>query len=128
VGFAMVALRNHIPDILSIEAGNAIALAGQSAWVAGYLALDKRRMEWWVLLPPIVWLAGILPAMGERRLPQPRCALQPCLGDRSDGAAMAVSSPGLNREAARAKLAIIFIVQSCVCFAAAGAIGLIAPG
>jgi diguanylate cyclase (GGDEF)-like protein len=128
VGFAMVALRNHIPDILSIEAGNAIALAGQSAWVAGYLALDKRRMEWWVLLPPIVWLAGIFLPWVNDDYPNRVALYNLASATGATALAMAVSSPGLNREAARAKLAIIFIVQSCVCFAAAGAIGLISPG
>jgi hypothetical protein len=37
----------------------AVALSGQSAWVAGYLALYKRKAEWWMLLPPLVWLAGV---------------------------------------------------------------------
>src|SRR6478609_1151180 len=58
-GFALVALRDHIPNFLSIETGNAIALSGQSAWVAGYLALYRRKAEWWMLLPPLVWLAGV---------------------------------------------------------------------
>ncbi len=58
-GFAMVALRGEIPNILSIEAGNAIALLGQSAWVAGFMALDRKKIEWWALLPPAIWLAGV---------------------------------------------------------------------
>ncbi|MGO8330371.1 GGDEF domain-containing protein, partial [Rhizobium ruizarguesonis] len=47
------------PSVLSIEAGNAIALLGQSDWVAGFLALDRKRIEWWALLPQVIWLAGV---------------------------------------------------------------------
>ncbi|MGO8462654.1 GGDEF domain-containing protein, partial [Rhizobium ruizarguesonis] len=32
IGFAMVAMRGEIHSVISIEAGNAIALLGQSAW------------------------------------------------------------------------------------------------
>jgi diguanylate cyclase (GGDEF)-like protein len=127
VGFALVALRGHIPEIASIEAGNAIALAGQSAWVAGYLALDKRKIEWWALLPPMIWMAGIFLPWVHDDYPNRVALYNLASAAGATALTMAVSSPGLNREPARAKLAIIFIVQSCLCFATAGTIALIAP-
>jgi diguanylate cyclase (GGDEF)-like protein len=127
IGFAMVALRGHIPSILSVEIGNTIALAGQSAWIAGYLALDKRRVEWWVLLPPAIWLAGVFLPWVNDDYPNRVALYNLASAAGATALTMAVSSPGLNREAARAKLAIIFIVQSCLCFATALAIGIISP-
>ena len=50
VGFALVAARGFIPDILSIEIGNGIALLGESAWIAGFCCMDKRKPEWSALL------------------------------------------------------------------------------
>ncbi|WP_086994054.1 GGDEF domain-containing protein [Rhizobium sullae] len=118
-GFAMIALRGQIPDILSIEAGNATALLGQSAWVAGFMALDRRKIEWWALLPPAVWLAGVyLPWVnddyGNRVI---LYNLASATG--ATGLATAVCSAGIRREPTRGKLAAVFVIQACLCFAIA---------
>ncbi|TCU23064.1 diguanylate cyclase (GGDEF)-like protein [Rhizobium azibense] len=118
-GFAMIALRNQIPDILSIEAGNATALLGQSAWVAGFMALDRRKIEWWALLPPAIWLGGVyLPWVhddyGNRVI---LYNLASATG--ATGLAMAVCNAGMRREPTRGKLAAVFIVQAWLCFAVA---------
>ena len=34
VGFALVAARGLLPDILTVEIGNAVAMLGESAWIA----------------------------------------------------------------------------------------------
>ncbi|WP_183794666.1 GGDEF domain-containing protein [Rhizobium sp. UBA1881] len=128
IGFALVALRGHIPSYLSIEAGNTIALVGQSAWVAGYLALDRRKIEWWVLLPPVVWLAGVFLPWVHDDYPNRVALYNLASATGATALTMAVSSPGLNRESARAKLAVMFILQACVCFIAAGAIAVLSPG
>lgn len=121
-GFALVALRGEIPDILSIDAGNAIALLGQSAWIAGFMPLDRRKIEWWALLPPAIWLAGVyLPWVyddyGNRVI---LYNLASATG--ATGLALAVCFPGARVERTRHKLAAVFIIQACLCFAGAVAI------
>ena len=127
IGFGMVALRAYIPSYLSIETGNTIALFGQSAWVAGYLALDRRKIEWWVLLPPAVWLAGVFLPWVHDDYPNRVALYNLASATGATALTMAVSSPGLNRESARAKLAVMFILQSCISFVAAGAIAVLSP-
>ena len=58
-GFALVGARGYIPNLLSIEIGNALALLGESAWIAGFCLLDRRRPDWSALLPAAIWLSGI---------------------------------------------------------------------
>lgn len=127
IGFAMVALRGHIPSFLSIEVGNVVALMGQSAWIAGYLALDKRKMEWWVALPPLVWLSGIFLPWVNDDYANRVILYNLASATGATGLAMAVISPGMRVEPSRAKLAVIFLFQSCVCFGAALTIALTSP-
>ncbi|KRB53308.1 diguanylate cyclase [Rhizobium sp. Root708] len=127
VGFAMFALRGHIPSFLSIEVGNAVALIGQSAWIAGYLALDKRKMEWWVALPPLVWLSGVFLPWVNDDYANRVILYNLASATGATGLAMAVISPGMRVEPSRAKLAVIFLFQSCVCFGAALTIALTSP-
>lgn len=112
IGFGMVALRAYIPSYLSIETGNTIAaLFGQSAWVAGYLALDRRKIEWWVLPP-----AGLA---GRRVLPWSATTIRtgsPSTISLRQPARTALTIGGElarpQQESARAKLAVMFILQA----------------
>jgi diguanylate cyclase (GGDEF)-like protein len=126
-GFAMVALRDHIPTYLSIEVGNAVALSGQSAWVAGYLALYKRKAEWWMLLPPLVWLAGVFLPWVNDDYANRVILYNLASATGATALAMAVTSPTAGSDTAGIKLAAIFVVQSGLCFGMAVAIGLAAP-
>ncbi|KQV82789.1 GGDEF domain-containing protein [Rhizobium sp. Root1220] len=127
IGFAMVALRGHIPGILSIEAGNAIALTGQTAWVVGYLALDRRKAEWWALLPPAVWLAGIFLPWVNDDYGNRVILYNLASATGATALAMAAGSTGLRREGSRTKLCAVFVVQSCLCFGTAVAMALFVP-
>jgi diguanylate cyclase (GGDEF)-like protein len=127
IGFALVAARGEIPDLLSIEIGNAIALLGQSAWVAGFLALDRKKMEWWALLPPAIWLAGVfLPWINEDY--SNRVILYNLSSATGATAlAMAVAAGDIHRERTRIKLMAIFVLQAFLCFGVALAMALILP-
>ncbi len=127
IGFAMVVLRGHIPNFFSIEVGNTVALVGQSAWIAGYLALDKRKMEWWVALPPLVWLSGIFLPWVNDDYANRVILYNLASATGATGLAMAVISPGMRTEPSRTRLAVVFLFQSCVCFGAALAIALTSP-
>ncbi|WP_176538883.1 GGDEF domain-containing protein [Rhizobium sp. J15] len=127
IGFAMVAWRGQIPSVLSIEAGNAIALLGQSAWVAGFLALDRKKIEWWALLPPVIWLAGIfLPWVNDDY--SNRVVLYNLASATGATAlAMAVAAGDMRRERTRVKLMGVFVIQGCLCFGSALTMALTLP-
>jgi diguanylate cyclase (GGDEF) domain len=59
LGVALVAARGHIPDFMSIELANAIILAGVGGWIAGLLQFDGRRVEGYVAVPALIWIAGM---------------------------------------------------------------------
>ncbi len=127
IGFAMVALRGHIADFLSIELGNAIALTGQSAWAAGYLALDKRKMEWWIFLPPLIWVAGIFLPWVNEDYPNRVILYNLASAAGATSLLMAINGPNLQAEPTRAKLAVLFLAQSGLCFSTAVVMALAAP-
>jgi len=127
IGFALAAARGEIPNLLSIEISNAIALLGQSAWVAGFLALDRRKMEWWALLPPAIWLAGVfLPWINEDY--SNRVILYNLSSATGATAlAMAVAAGDIRRERTRIMLMAVFVLQAFLCFGVALAMALVLP-
>lgn len=127
IGFALAAARGEIPNLLSIEIGNAVALLGQSAWVAGFLALDRRKIEWWALLPPAIWLAGVfLPWINEDY--SNRVILYNLSSATGATAlAMAVAAGDIHRERTRIKLMAIFVLQAFLCFGVALTMALVLP-
>ncbi|MBB3453670.1 diguanylate cyclase (GGDEF)-like protein [Rhizobium sp. BK313] len=128
VGFALVAARGIIPDILSIEIGNGIALLGESAWIAGFCCMDKRKPEWSALLPPVIWFAGVeLPWIHESFAN--RVILYDLAG--AVGAtllASAVRPAEGRREAVRGQLGFVFMALACVSFVSAISMTLLRPG
>ncbi|WP_246662661.1 GGDEF domain-containing protein [Rhizobium sp. P44RR-XXIV] len=116
IGFAMVAARGIIPDIWSIQIGNAVALLGESAWIAGFRWMDKRRLEWSALMPPAIWLVGVsLPWVSDNFVN--RVILYDLAG--AAGAtllAFAVHPGEGRREPARGQLGVVFMTLACFCF------------
>ncbi len=127
VGFAMAALRGQIPAILSIEIANTIALSGQSAWVAGYLALDRRKLEWWALLPPLVWLGGVFLPWVNDDYTNRVILYNLASATGATALAMAVCMAGKRNEGSRGKLGAIFVIQSVLCFGTALAMAILGP-
>jgi diguanylate cyclase (GGDEF)-like protein len=60
LGVGMVALRGTLPDFVSIEIANVMALAGIGMWVAGMMQFDRRRVEAFVAIPSLIFVAGVL--------------------------------------------------------------------
>ncbi|MDE1159060.1 MAG: GGDEF domain-containing protein [Neorhizobium sp.] len=58
-GIALIAFRGAVPDFISIELANTAALAGIGLWVAGMLQFDGRRVEPFVAIPALIWIAGM---------------------------------------------------------------------
>jgi len=127
VGFALVAARGFIPDILSIEIGNGIALLGESAWIAGFCSLDRSKPEWTALLPPAIWFAGVeLPWIHESFAN--RVILYDLAG--AVGAtllASAVRPAEGKREGVRGQLGFVFMALACVFFVSAISMTLLRP-
>lgn len=60
IGVALIAARGAIPDWLSIQLANAVALSSFPFWIAGMLFLAKRPMAGWAAIPVLAWIAGML--------------------------------------------------------------------
>lgn len=56
-GIIMVTLRGEIPNFLSIQVGNTIALLGFACWLAGLLKISEKKIEGWVAIPMLLWVA-----------------------------------------------------------------------
>lgn len=127
IGFGLVAARGLIPDLLSIEFGNGIALLGESAWIAGFYRMDKRRLQWSALLPPVIWIAGIeLPWIHESFAN--RVFLYDLAG--AVGAtlmARAVRPAEGRHEAARGPLGFVLMALACVCLISSMSMILLRP-
>ncbi|MFK0163895.1 diguanylate cyclase domain-containing protein [Rhizobium sp. NPDC090279] len=127
VGFALVAARSVLPDIWSIQIGNAVALLGESAWIIGFRLMDKRKLEWSAFLPPAIWLIGVsLPWVTGNFVH--RVIVYDLAG--AVGAtllAFAVQPGDGRREPARGQLGIVFMALACFCFGSALWMGFMAP-
>lgn len=127
VGFGLVAARGLIPDPLSIEFGNGIALLGESAWIAGFHRMDKRKLQWSSLLPPAIWIAGIgLPWIHESYAN--RVFLYDLAG--AVGAmlmARAVRPAEGRREATRGLLGLVLMALACACLISSMSMILLRP-
>lgn len=127
IGFGLVGARGYIPDILSIEIGNALSLLGESGWIAGFCMLDRRRPDWTVLLPPMIWLAGISLPWVHDSLAN-RVALYDLAGATAATLlAAAVRPANIRKEAARKPLAYVFMALACYSFVMSLALVVIAP-
>lgn len=127
VGLGLVAARGLIPDTLSMEFGNGMALLGESAWIAGFHRIDKRRLQWSALLPPAIWIVGIkLPWIHESYAN--RVFLYDLAG--AVGAtllASAVRPAEGRRETTRSQLAFVFMALAGVCLASSMSMILLRP-
>ncbi|TCL70373.1 GGDEF domain-containing protein [Rhizobium sp. BK251] len=127
IGFGLVAARGMIPNLLSIEIANAIALLGQSGWILGFLLLSGRKFAWWTLLPVAIWLAGVFLPWINDSYPN-RVALYNLASTAGASALAFAALPITGRPGkTRLQLATIFSIQACVCFTAALAIAVTQP-
>lgn len=126
-GFALVGARDYVPDLLSIEIGNALTLLGESAWIAGFCMLDRRRPDWISLLPPAIWLGGVfLPWVHDNFVN--RVILYDLAGAAGGTLLAAAARPAaIRHEAARLPLACVFMALACLCFGIALAMVILKP-
>lgn len=69
LGSALVAQRGQLPDFVTIVIGNLLALSAFGFWLAGMLRLERRKIEGWIAIPALLWLAVMfLPAVRENML------------------------------------------------------------
>jgi diguanylate cyclase (GGDEF)-like protein len=59
IGVGMVALRGSLPEFLSIEIANTVALAGIGLWIVGMMQFDNRRLDPFAAIPALIWVAGM---------------------------------------------------------------------
>lgn len=68
-GSALVAQRGYLADFWTITVGNTLALSAFGFWLAGLLRLEQRKIEGWIFIPPLLWLAFMfLPAVRDSML------------------------------------------------------------
>lgn len=58
-GVALVALRGDLPEFISIEVANTVALSGVGLWIAGMMQFDNRRVDPYAAIPALLWIAGM---------------------------------------------------------------------
>ncbi|MHA7970665.1 GGDEF domain-containing protein [Rhizobium sp. CAU 1783] len=59
-GIALVGFRGAIPDLVSIEVANAVALLAFFFWIGGLLHLARQPLAGWASIPMLLWIAGVL--------------------------------------------------------------------
>lgn len=66
LGVALVAFRGEIPDVLSIQIANGVALSAFAFWGTALRQFDNRRADPLTLIPLLVWIAGnLVPSIRE---------------------------------------------------------------
>ena len=59
IGVVLVTLRGDIPDFISIQIANTAVLAGVGLWIAGLLQFDRKRVDAYIAVPALLWVAGM---------------------------------------------------------------------
>ncbi len=116
-GVALVSLRGHIPNFLSIEIANGVALCAYAFAVAGLCHRDGKPLRAAGLLPATLWVGcmfipGVRENLGYRAM---TFNFGSCIGALV--VAHCLWSPGFARLATRRQLAVIFLLQaisSCI--------------
>ncbi|MCJ7994677.1 GGDEF domain-containing protein [Rhizobium cremeum] len=66
LGIALVSFRGQIPDFVSIQAANFIALSAFGLWLSGLRCLDERPLASFAAIPSLIWVAGnLLPVVRD---------------------------------------------------------------
>ena len=117
IGHALVGCRLLLPDLLSIDLGNALSFIGISAWISGFCMLDKRKADWTALLPPAIWIAGVwLPWVHDSLANRIVLFLLATAAGATLLAAAARPVNGGRPERARIPLVYVLMTLACACF------------
>ena len=114
VGVLLVAARGQIPDFLSIEIGNALALASYSFGVSGIRSIDGRAIRPIVALPTAIWIAGMFVPVIRENLGY-RVSLYSIAS--ASGCLLLMLSllpPGIGTPRTRHSLASVFALQGAI--------------
>lgn len=115
IGLGMVALRDQIPDFLSIQIGNVLSLVGFVCWGKAMCSFDDRRAPPYIALPAVIWVLGNL-------VPQLRAELGYRMAIYDVAAATGLVTLGLlalkgsfSTRRYRVMLAIVWFLQAGAC-------------
>lgn len=59
-GVLLVIQRGVIPDFLSIEVANTLALSSFFFWISGLRQCDNRELSGWAAVPALIWIAAMM--------------------------------------------------------------------
>ena len=119
LGVALVAMRGHIPDFLSIEFANALALAAYAFAIAGLRIKDGRPFAATSLLPVLVWVAAMLVPLINDNLGHRSIVFSLASALGSIVMAGCLWQPGFATLVTRRRLAMVFLAQTVMQVAAA---------
>lgn len=112
IGTIMVALRGDIPNFLSIQVGNTLALSAFGFWLAGLLSFEQRKIGGWIAIPALLWVAGMFIAPIRENM-VPRILLHHvCAGTGYFMLAGVLMASKARAARSRRVLAFIFILQA----------------
>lgn len=114
LGVLLVAARGMIPDFLSIEIANALALTSYAFGVSGVRSIDGRDIQPIAVLPTAIWICGMFVPVIRENLGY-RVSLY-SIASASGCLLLTLSLwlPGIGKLRTRRSLAFIFFLQAAV--------------
>ncbi len=119
IGYVLIGFHGQLPDLMTVDLGNALTFVGLSAWIAGFCRLDKRQADWTVLLAPAIWMGGVCLPWVHGDLANRVILYQLANAAAATLLASAVLPATSRPEAARMPLVFVLMLLACSSFAIA---------